>query len=167
MPENIGDFTVPLGVPELLRTGTDITIVTYGSMCRIVMDAALQLDEMNISAEVIDVQSLLPFDRQHSIVKSLQKTNRILFADEDVPGGTTGFMMQQVLEVQQGYKYLDSSPATISSHQHRPAYGTDGDYFSKPNAEDVFDKVYAMMREVDPAKYPEIYRDDLSSPTIY
>ncbi|MGK7391691.1 MAG: alpha-ketoacid dehydrogenase subunit alpha/beta [Candidatus Cyclobacteriaceae bacterium M2_1C_046] len=158
MPENVGEFTVPLGVPEVLREGEDITIVTYGSMCRIVMEAAGQLEEFGISCEVIDVQSLLPFDLNHSIVESVKKTNRVIFADEDVPGGASAFMMQKVVEEQEAYKYLDSKPETIAAKEHRPAYASDGDYFSKPNIEDVFDKVYAMMHEFDPGQYPALYK---------
>ncbi len=157
LPENIGEITEPLGVPEIIRHGDDITIVTYGSMCRIVMDAVEQLAEFGISCEVIDVQTLLPFDRHRKIVESLKKTNRIVFADEDVPGGGSAYMMQKVVEEQQGYLYLDSQPITIASKEHRPAYGSDGDYFSKPNAEEIFDKVYDLMHEVDPGKFPEIY----------
>lgn len=157
IPENISEFTVPLGVPEILRKGEDVTIVTYGSMCRIIMEAAEQLADYNISCEIIDVQTLLPFDIHHTIVESVKKTNRVIFADEDVPGGASAFMMQQVLEVQDGYKYLDSRPETIAAKEHRTAYASDGDYFSKPNEEDIFDKVYAMMNEFDPEKYPAIY----------
>ncbi|MEN8248203.1 MAG: thiamine pyrophosphate-dependent enzyme [Bacteroidota bacterium] len=157
LPDNIGKIAEPLGVPEVIREGEDVTIVTYGSMCRIVMDAAEQLAEMGVSCEIVDVQSLLPFDRYHLIVESLKKTNRIVFADEDVPGGTSAFMLQKVIEEQEGYLYLDSKPITISAKEHRPAYGSDGDYFSKPNAEDVFDKIYEMMQEVNPDAYPDIY----------
>jgi 2-oxoisovalerate dehydrogenase E1 component len=157
MPENIGEITEPLGVPEIIREGEDVTIVTYGSMCRIVMDAADQLEKVGISPEVIDVQTLLPFDKHHSIVESLKKTGRIVFADEDVPGGATAYMLQKVLEEQEGYFYLDSPPLTIAAKAHRPAYGSDGDYFSKPNAEEVFDKIYEMMQEVDPGEFKDIY----------
>ena len=157
LPDNIGEITEPLGVPEIIREGEDVSIVTYGSMCRIIMDAAEQLAVVGISCEVIDAQTLLPFDRHHLIVESLKKTNRIAFADEDVPGGATAYMMQKVIEEQEGYLYLDSQPVTIASKEHRPAYGSDGDYFSKPNAELVFDKIYDLMREVDPENYPEIY----------
>ena len=157
LPDNIGEFTVPLGVPEILKQGTDITIVTYGSMCRIVMDAADDLERFGISAEVIDVQTLLPFDIHHTILKSVKKTNRIVFADEDVPGGATSFMMQKVLEEQGAYNFVDSGPVTVTAKEHRPAYASDGDYFSKPNAEDVFEKVYAVMTEVDPVKFPKSY----------
>ncbi|MEX2336901.1 MAG: thiamine pyrophosphate-dependent enzyme [Fulvivirga sp.] len=157
IPQNIGEFTVPLGQPEVLRSGKDMTIVTYGSMCRVVMEAADQLNEQGISCEVIDVQTLLPFDISHTIVESLKKTSRIVFADEDVPGGASAFMMQKVLEEQNGYHYLDSKPITITGKEHRPAYASDGDYFSKPNTEEIFDKVYAVMSEADPERYPEIY----------
>jgi pyruvate/2-oxoglutarate/acetoin dehydrogenase E1 component len=157
MPANIGEFTLPLGRPEVLREGTDITIVTYGSMCRIVADAAKQLDEVGISVEVIDVQTLLPFDTDQLIADSLRKTGRVVFADEDVPGGATAYMMQQVLDGQQAYQLLDSAPRCISAQAHRPPYGSDGDYFSKPNAEDVFDVVYEIMREADPTEFPTIY----------
>lgn len=157
LPDNVSEFTVPLGVPEILREGSDVTIVTYGSMCRIVMEAAAELEKAGISAEVIDVQTLLPFDIHSSIVESLKKTNRVVFADEDVPGGATAYMMQQVLEVQNGYQYLDSKPLTIAAKEHRPAYASDGDYFTKPSAEDVFEKVYALMQEVNPDKFPSLY----------
>lgn len=157
LPTNVGEFQVPLGVPEVLRTGTDITFVTYGSMCRIVLEAAQQLAEIGIEAEVIDVQSLLPFDTQHSIVESLKKTSRVIFADEDVPGGATAYMMQQVIEEQGGYRWLDSAPRCISAHAHRPPYGSDGDYFSKPNAEDLYDAAYEMLREVEPKRFPALY----------
>jgi pyruvate/2-oxoglutarate/acetoin dehydrogenase E1 component len=157
MPSNIAEFTVPLGVPEVIREGEDVTIVTYGSMCRIVMEAADQLQEVGISCEVIDVQTLLPFDLHHSIVESVKKTGRVIFADEDVPGGATAYMMQQVLENQGAYFFLDSPAATITAKAHRPAYASDGDYFSKPNVEEVFDRVYEMMHEVDPSSYPLYY----------
>ncbi|MFZ5970635.1 MAG: alpha-ketoacid dehydrogenase subunit alpha/beta [Bacteroidota bacterium] len=157
LPDNIGEFTVPLGVPEVLKEGHDVTVVTYGSMCRVVMQAAAELERAGISCEVIDVQTLLPFDRHQAIVESLKKTNRIVFADEDVPGGATAFMMQKVLEDQAGYQYLDSPPKTITAKEHRPAYGSDGDYFSKPNAEEVYDRIYELMREVDPTRFSPLY----------
>lgn len=157
LPDNIGEFTVPLGIPEMLREGSDVTVVTYGSMCRIVMEAAEELEKMGVSCEVIDVQTLLPFDMYELIVESLKKTNRIVFADEDVPGGATAFMLQKVLEEQNGYQYLDAKPVTITAKEHRPAYGSDGDYFSKPNAEEVFEKVYQLMHLSDSKKYPELY----------
>ena len=157
LPANIGEFTVPLGVPEIIREGSDVTVVTYGSMCRIVMDAAEQLEEVGISVEVIDAQTLIPFDIHHSIVESLKKTNRVVFADEDVPGGASAYMMQKVLEEQGGYRFLDSAPQTIAAKEHRPAYSSDGDYFSKPNTETVFERIYAMMHEFNPKKYPVLY----------
>ncbi len=146
LPSNLGDYKVPIGVPEILCEGSDITIVTYGSMCRIAQDAVKQLQQANISCELIDVQSLLPFDIHGSIVNSLKKTNKILFLDEDVPGGATAYMMQQVLELQNGYRYLDAAPITMTSHPHRPAYGSDGDYFSKPNTEDIYDAIVALNK---------------------
>lgn len=157
LPDNIGEFTVPLGVPEVLRSGEDFTLVTYGSMCRVAMEAARALDDAGISCEVIDVQTLLPFDIHHTIVNSVKKTNRVAFADEDVPGGATSFMMQEVLEVQNAYQYLDSKPITITGKAHRPAYASDGDYFSKPNAEEIFEQIYAVMREAEPDKFPPLY----------
>lgn len=156
MPSNIGEFKVQLGVPEVLKEGNDMTVVTYGSMCRIVMDAAQELMEMGIDIEVIDAQTLLPFDTTGVVGKSIQKTNRVLFADEDVPGGASAYMMQQVIEDQKAYYYLDSEPATLAAKAHRPAYSSDGDYFSKPSIEDVVEKIYSMMHEVDPAKFPSI-----------
>ncbi len=157
LPKNIGEFTVPLGVPEILQQGDDVTLVTYGSCVRIAQDAVNQLKDYNISVELIDVQSLLPFDINNTIVESLKKTNKIVFFDEDVPGGATAFMMQKVLEEQQGYKYLDANPATVTAKDHRAAYSTDGDYFSNPNAEDLFDTIYRIMHEYNPAKYQRIY----------
>lgn len=157
LPSNLGEFKVPIGIPEILHEGNDITIVTYGSICRIAMDAVKQLQQFDISCELIDVQTLLPFDTYHSIAKSIKKTNKVLFLDEDVPGGATAYMLQQVLDGQHAYNFLDSKPVTLTSHPHRPAYGSDGDYFSKPNAEDIFDAIYKMMHEYNPGKYPEIY----------
>jgi pyruvate/2-oxoglutarate/acetoin dehydrogenase E1 component/TPP-dependent pyruvate/acetoin dehydrogenase alpha subunit len=153
-PDNLGEYTIPLGQPEILREGTDLTIVTYGSMCRIVQEAASQLAETGIEAEVIDVQTLLPFDLDHRIVESIQKTNRVIFADEDFPGGASAYMMQQVLEGQNAYRWLDSAPQTISAKAHRPAYGSDGDYFSKPSVEDVFETAYALVHEAEPKRFP-------------
>lgn len=157
LPENIGQFMVPLGVPEIIQEGNDITLVTYGSCVRIAEEALDQIHEFGISAELIDVQTLLPFDIHHLIARSLKKTNRILFFDEDVPGGTTAFMMQKVLEEQKGYYYLDAEPRTLTAKEHRPAYTTDGDYFSNPNAEDVFETVYQIMHDANPLKYPKIF----------
>lgn len=156
LPDNIAQITVPPGVPEVLREGGDITLVTYGACCRVVMEAAERLSRVGIEAEVIDVQSLLPFDRPGKIVQSLQKTGRIAFIDEDVPGGTSAYMLQEVIEKQGGYFWLDSPPRTLSGPAHRPAYGSDGDYWSKPTAEQVFDLAYDMLREVDPARYPAL-----------
>ncbi len=156
-PDNLGDLCEPLGVPEIIREGKDITIVTYGSMCRIVMDAAAQLEENGIDAEVIDVQTLVPFDVNNMILDSVKKTNRVIFADEDMPGGGAAYMMQQVLDRQDAYHFLDSKPLTISAKEHRPSYGSDGDYFSKPNAETIFDAAYTLMREAYPAKFPRLY----------
>ncbi len=157
MPSNIGEYKIPLGLVETIHQGTDVTLVTYGSCCRVALEAVKQLAETDISVEVIDVQTLLPFDLTHQIVESLKKTNRLVVLDEDVPGGASSFIMQRILEEQKGYKYLDSEPTTITAKEHRPAYGTDGDYFSKPSAEDVFDVIYELMREDNPGKYPRIY----------
>jgi pyruvate/2-oxoglutarate/acetoin dehydrogenase E1 component/TPP-dependent pyruvate/acetoin dehydrogenase alpha subunit len=155
-PDNISEFTVPLGVPEVVRPGNDITIVTYGALVRISLEAAEMLSGVGIDSEIIDVQSLLPFDINGLIVESLKKTSRILFLDEDMPGGTTAYMMQQVLEVQKGYQWLDSPPRTLSAANHRPAYGTDGNYYSKPNKESIFDAVYEILREAAPSRFPRI-----------
>lgn len=158
IPRNVGEFTLPLGIPEILRQGEDVTIVTYGSMCRVVMDAASILNEqLGVSCEVIDVQSLLPFDVHQSILESLKKTSRVIFADEDVPGGATAYIMQQVVEVQGGYFYLDSKPVTITGKAHRPAYSSDGDYFSKPNIESVVETVYQLVAEAEPSRFPKLY----------
>jgi 2-oxoisovalerate dehydrogenase E1 component len=157
LPENIGQFRIPIGVPELLTEGTDITMVTYGSCVRIAQDAIAQLRDFKISVELIDVQSLLPFDIHHTIVESLKKTNKIVFFDEDVPGGATAYMMQKVLEEQGGYQYLDAEPGTLTANDHRPAYSTDGDYFSNPNAEDVFELCYEMMREYEPGRFVKLW----------
>ncbi|MBS1491254.1 MAG: transketolase [Bacteroidetes bacterium] len=157
LPDNIGEFALPLGVPEVLREGTDVTVVTYGSMCRVVLEAAHDLEEYGISCEVIDVQTLLPFDINHLILDSIKKTNRVVFADEDVPGGATAFMMQKVLEEQRAYHHLDSVPVTITAKEHRPAYGSDGDYFSKPNPETIFERIYELMRETNPGRFPLLY----------
>lgn len=156
-PSNWGDFCTPLGIPETIREGSDVTVVSYGSTLRLCMDAAKQLQEAGISAEVIDVQTLLPFDLHHSIVESVKKTNRLVVVDEDVPGGASAYILQQILEVQGGYQYLDSAPVTVASKEHRPAYGSDGDYFSKPGTEDIYEAIYALMSESDPAKWPAIY----------
>jgi pyruvate/2-oxoglutarate/acetoin dehydrogenase E1 component len=162
LPENISEITMAFGVPEVLRQGEDISIVTYGAACRVALEAAEMLAQVQIDAEVIDVQTLLPFDRDGRILASLKKTSRILFLDEDVPGGASAYMMQQVLERQGGYYWLDSEPRTLTAPEHRPAYGTDGGFFSKPQASDVFDVVYDLMNEANPAQYPDVFR---SAPT--
>jgi len=156
-PENPGEFRVPLGIPEILMEGKDLTIVTYGSCVRIALEAASQLKEFGIYAEVIDVQTLLPFDLPGTITDSLKQTGRIIFFDEDVPGGATAYMMQKVFEEHGGFDYLDSEPRTVTKKEHRPAYGTDGDYFSNPSAEDVFEMAYSVMNESDPREFPDIF----------
>lgn len=153
MPDNLGEFRLELGIPEIMAEGKDITIITYGSTVKIAVEAVKHLAAHDISAELIDVQTLVPFDRNKMIVESLKKTNRVLFLDEDVPGGTTAYMMQEVLEKQHGWQYLDSPPKTLTGKEHRPAYTTDGDYFSKPSAEDIFDAVYEIMKEAAPGKF--------------
>ena len=156
-PANLGEFKIPLGKVEVLKTGTDLTIVTYGSMVRMIEDAAKQLVELGISIEIIDIQTMLPFDLNHDILESIKKTNRLLIVDEDVPGGGSSFILQQIIEVQNAYKHLDSKPETLTAYEHRPPYGTDGDYFSKPSLEDIVEKVYRIMQETDPVKFPELY----------
>jgi 2-oxoisovalerate dehydrogenase E1 component len=158
LPANVGEFTVPLGVPEVLRAGRDVTVVTYGALCRIALEAAERLARVGVDVEVVDVQTLLPFDRERRILASLKKTNRVLFLDEDVPGGASAYMLQQVIEGQGGYHWLDSAPRTLSAKEHRPAYGSDGDYWSKPNREEIFEAVYDLMHEADPAAFPIFYR---------
>jgi len=157
LPANLETFRLPLGQAEVLQNGTDVTLVTYGSCIRVAEEAIRALTETGISVELIDVQSLLPFDLDHTITKSLSKTNRILFLDEDVPGGATAYMLQQVLEIQGGFRHLDAEPRTLSAKEHRPAYGSDGDYYSKPSAEDVFDVLYDMMHQSNPSAFPSIY----------
>lgn len=157
-PNNIGDYTVPLGQPEVLREGKDISLVTYGSCLRVAEEACNKLDELGISVELIDVQTLLPFDLEGIIKSSLQKTNRIVFLDEDVPGGATAYMLTEVLDRQNGYFLLDSKPICITAKSHRPPYGSDGDYFTKPNAEDVVERIYEMMNEMNPDFYPHRFR---------
>jgi pyruvate/2-oxoglutarate/acetoin dehydrogenase E1 component len=153
MPDNLGEFKIELGVPEILTEGTDLTLVSYGSTVRIAADAVRQLKAHGISVELIDVQTLIPFDRKSIILNSVRKTGRILFVDEDVPGGTTAYMLQEVVEKQGAWNYLDSPPETLTAKDHRPAYTTDGDYFSKPSAEDIFDAVFSIMKEAVPEKY--------------
>ena len=160
LPSNIGEMTEPLGVPELLRRGRDVTVVTYGACCRIALDAAELLARRGVEIEVIDVQTLLPFDREGVIVASLEKTARAVFLDEDVPGGATAFMMQQVLDEQDGYRRLDAKPVAVSAKPHRPAYGSDGDYWSKPSRESVFEAVWELMREAEPQRFPQLFDFD-------
>lgn len=156
MPNNLGEFKTPLGVVETIKEGTDITLVSYGSTLRLVEEAAKDLDEVGVSAEIIDIQTLLPFDLNHDILESVSKTNRLLVIDEDVPGGASAFILQKVLDEQNAYKHLDSKPQTLTAKAHRPSYGTDGDYFSKPSAEDIFEKVYQIMNEFNPEAYPSL-----------
>ncbi|MEE2772846.1 MAG: thiamine pyrophosphate-dependent enzyme, partial [Bacteroidota bacterium] len=156
MPENLGEFKTPIGKVETLKEGKDITLVSYGSTLRIVEQVARELGEVDIDAEVIDVQSLLPFDVNHDIVKSVEKTNRLLVIDEDVPGGASAYILQEIMEKQNAWRYLDSKPQTLTAKEHRPAYGSDGDYFSKPSPEDIFEKIYAIMHEANPEKYPSL-----------
>ena len=157
MPSNMGEFKTPIGVVETIRDGKDITLVSYGSTLRLVEQAANELQQVGIDCEIIDIQSLLPFDTAHDIAKSIAKTNRLLVIDEDVPGGASAFILQQIIDEQNAYGFLDSKPQTLAAKAHRPAYGTDGDYFSKPSAEDIYEKVYAMMHEANPGKYPALY----------
>jgi pyruvate/2-oxoglutarate/acetoin dehydrogenase E1 component len=158
LPSNVGEMRLPLGVPEVLREGSDLTVVTYGACCRIALEAAELLSKVGIEAEIIDVQTLLPFDREGVILRSLEKTARALFLDEDVPGGASAYMMQQAIEVQGGFAWLDSEPRTLASQPHRPAYGSDGDYFSKPNREQIFETAYELLHEADPKRFPIFYR---------
>lgn len=157
MPENVGDYTVPLGKAEVIRTGTDITIVSYGSTLRVVEEAAEELAEMGINVEIIDPQTLLPFDHEHLCAASLKKTNKLLIVDEDVPGGGSAYILQQVLETQGGYYHLDGQPQTLTAKAHRTPYGTDGDYFTKPSVDDVIETVYNMMHENNKTKFPAIF----------
>jgi pyruvate/2-oxoglutarate/acetoin dehydrogenase E1 component len=157
LPTNLGDFKTPIGVVETIREGTDITVVSYGSTLRLVEEAAKDLSQDGIEIEIIDAQSLLPFDLNHDCVKSLAKTNKLIVIDEDVPGGASAYILQEILENQNGYQYLDSKPSTVTSKAHRPAYGTDGDYFSKPSAEDIFEKIYEIMHEFNPNRFKSLY----------
>ncbi|QXP74429.1 transketolase [Tenacibaculum sp. AHE15PA] len=157
LPTNLGEFKTPIGVVETIKEGTDITVMSYGSTLRIVEEAAKELAQVGIDIEIVDAQSLLPFDLNHDTVKSVAKTNRLLVVDEDVPGGASAYLLQEIVENQNGYKHLDSKPQTLTAKAHRPAYGTDGDYFSKPSAEDIFEKVYEIMNEANPAKFKSLY----------
>ena len=156
-PSNIGVFKIPLGVPEIVKEGTDLTIVSYGSTFNLCEVAAKQLAELGINVELIDVQTLLPFDIHHVIAESLEKTNRLLIVDEDVSSGATGFMLDKILVEQKGYYHLDSAPVTLSAKDHRPAYSTDGDYFSKPSIDDIVETAYSILHEADPKAYPALY----------
>jgi pyruvate/2-oxoglutarate/acetoin dehydrogenase E1 component len=156
LPSNIGEYTLPLGVPEILRVGSDATVVTYGACCEIAEEAAILLAAAGIEIEIIDVRTLIPFDIKGVIAESIRRTSRVLFLDEDCPGGTTAYMMQEVLERQCAFQWLDASPRTLSAKPHRPAYGSDGDYFSKPNREQTVEAVYEMMRDADPGRFPPI-----------
>jgi pyruvate/2-oxoglutarate/acetoin dehydrogenase E1 component len=156
VPDNIGEFTVPLGVPEVLREGTDATIITYGACCGIALDSAGTLEELGVSCEVIDVQTLNPFDTNHTIVRSVEKTHALICLDEDVPGAASAFMLQQVLEVQNGWWHLDAAPRTLAASPNRPAYGPDGDYFTKPNRESIVATVYDLVRERQPWRFPPL-----------
>ena len=156
IPDNVGEFTVPLGVPEVLRDGTDATVVTYGACCAIALDAAQALDELGVSCEVIDVQTLMPFDVRHVIARSVEKTHALICVDEDVPGGASAFMLQQVLEGQQAWWHLDAAPRTLAASPNRPAYGPDGDYFTKPNRESIVEAVYEVVRERQPWRFPPL-----------
>ncbi|MBE7697173.1 alpha-ketoacid dehydrogenase subunit alpha/beta [Tenacibaculum finnmarkense] len=157
LPINLGDFKTPIGIVEIIKEGTDMTVISYGSTLRIVEEAAKELAQVGIDIEIIDAQSLLPFDINHDTVKSVAKTNRLLVVDEDLPGGASAYLLQEIVENQNGYKHLDSKPQTLTAKAHRPAYGTDGDYFSKPSAEDIFEKIYAIMNEANPSKYKSLY----------
>ncbi|MCW5515360.1 thiamine pyrophosphate-dependent enzyme [Muriicola sp. Z0-33] len=156
-PDNLGELCTPIGLVETLKEGTDITLLSYGSTLRIVLEVARELKEVGVDAEVIDAQSLLPFDTKFDVLKSVQKTNRLLVVDEDVPGGCSSYLMQEIIEKQGAYRYLDSAPQTLTAKAHRPAYASDGDYFSKPSAEDIFEKVYEIMNEANPTDYPELF----------
>ena len=156
-PDNLGEFTVPVGKIEVTKEGTDVTLVTYGSTWRLVMEAAQELEKIGISAEVIDIQSLIPFDLSHEISESVKKTNRLVVIDEDVEGGATAFILQQILEKQKAFRYLDSDPLTISAENHRAPYASDGDYFSKPSVDDMVEKIYGLFTESNPEKFPKIY----------
>lgn len=157
LPTNLGEFKTPIGVVETVKEGSDITVLSYGSTLKIVEDVVKDLQQVDIDIEIIDAQSLLPFDVNHDVVKSIQKTNRLIIIDEDVPGGASAYLLNEILEKQNAYEYLDSKPATLASQEHRPAYGTDGDYFSKPSAEDIFETIYGIMHEVNPKKYKKLY----------
>ena len=153
LPNNLGEYKTPIGEIEVIREGTDITVVSYGSTLRIIEEAAVDLAHIDINIEIIDVQSLLPFDINKETIGSIAKTNKLLIIDEDLPGGASAYLMQELLENQNAFEFLDSKPQTLTAKAHRPAYGTDGDYFSKPSAEDIYEKIYGIMNEFNPSKY--------------
>jgi pyruvate/2-oxoglutarate/acetoin dehydrogenase E1 component len=157
MPKNLGEFRTPIGVVETIKEGHDITLVSYGSTLKLVEEASTDLAQVGIDAEIIDAQSLLPFDLNHDILESIQKTNRLAIIDEDIPGGASAYILDQIINKQNGYHYLDSKPITITAKAHRPAYGTDGDYFSKPSINDIFEGIYQLMHEVNPIKFKSLY----------
>jgi len=160
LPANLGTYTLALGVPEILRPGTDLTVVTYGACCAVALEAAEALARVGIEAEVIDLQSLLPFDLPGVAVASLRKTSRLIVLDEDMPGGASAYILQQIIEAQGGFSALDAPPRTVTAQPHRPAYTSDGDYASKPGPEDLFRTAYALLREADPRRFPPFYSDD-------
>ena len=157
VPENLGEFTTPIGQVEVIKEGSDITLVSYGSTLRLVEEASADLSQVGIDAEIIDAQSLLPFDLDQEVLLSVQKTNRLVVIDEDIPGGASAYLLEEIVNKQGAYYYLDSKPTTITAKAHRPAYGTDGDYFSKPSVNDIFEGVYKVMHESDPVKYKSLY----------
>jgi len=157
LPSNIGEYKTPIGIVETIKEGADVTVVSYGSTLRLVEEAAQELTQVAIDIEIIDAQSLMPFDLNHDLVKSIEKTNRLVIIDEDVPGGASAYLLDQILNKQNGYQYLDSQPLTVTAKNHRTAYGTDGDYFSKPSVEDIFEAIYSLMHEVDPLKFKKLY----------
>ena len=156
-PANFGEYKIQLGHPEILQSGSDITLVTYGSSVRVAQEAIKFLEQKNISVELIDLQTLIPFDVEKTIVESVKKTNRLVVLDEDVPGGASAYILQKIMEEQKAYQYMDAAPSTISAREHRPAYGSDGDYFSKPNSDDVFECIYNLMHESNPQQFPRLY----------
>jgi len=156
-PINLSEFTVKLGFPEIIKNGNDITVVSYGSTLRLVEKAAVELEKLNISLEVIDLQTLIPFDTPKTIKHSLEKTNKLLIVDEDVPGGASAYILKKIIEDQDGYHFLDSKPVTLTAKDHRPPYGSDGDYFSKPSIDDIVEKAFDIMNDYNPKKYPKYY----------
>ncbi|MCL4152472.1 UNVERIFIED_CONTAM: hypothetical protein GTU68_059289 [Idotea baltica] len=157
LPTNLGQFTTPIGVVETIKEGTDITVVSYGSTLKLVEEASVELLKTEIDIEIIDAQTLLPFDINNEVLRSIEKTNRLVIIDEDVPGGASAYLLDQIINKQNGYQFLDSKPLTITAKSHRAAYGTDGDYFSKPSVEDIFEGLYNVMNELNPSKYKKLY----------